>query len=249
MATKENAALALIDEKAISLPALNKELLASMQEEMEGMDLAFDRIKIPSGGGIAYEVPGDDPENPDAEKEVFGVIIDHHPINAYWAAAYSGEKNPPDCSSMDGIVGTDRETGEIKTCVTCPKNQYGSAENGGGKACKNMRRVYFTRPDYLFPMLLVLPPTSLRNFNDYIKRSIIGKNRRSFDILTKFTLVKDKNAGGIVYSKALFSPAGALPEGLKAQTAAYSQEIKAYTRTIEVSQGDYTTDAAAPEIY
>lgn len=238
----KQTALAVVEE--INLPALNKELLEGMQEEMQGMDFTFDRIRIPSGGGIAFEVPGEDPENPDSEREVYGVILDHHPINAWWATEYSGEKNPPDCASLDGMVGIDRETGEKIACASCPKNQYGSAiskdgTKSNGKACKNMRRVYFTKPDYLFPLLLVLPPTSLTNFSDYIRRSIVGKNRRSHEILTKFTLTKDKNAGGIVYSKAVFSPAGILPDELKKQTEAYSKEIKSFTRTIEISTEDY----------
>jgi hypothetical protein len=79
----------------------------------------------------------------------------------------------------------------------------------------------------------------LTNFSDYIRRSIVGKNRRSHEILTKFTLTKDKNAGGIVYSKAVFSPAGILPDELKKQTEAYSKEIKSFTRTIEISTEDY----------
>lgn len=246
-------ALAVVDQ--INLPALDKELLASMQEEMEGMSFTFDRIKIPSGGGVAYEVPGDDPENPDMEKEVYGVILDHHPINAWWAKKYSGEKNPPDCSSIDGQVGVPRVTEDEPNpqpiaCANCPRNQWGSApadENGNpsnGKACKNMRRIYFTRPDCLFPLLLVLPPTSLQNFQDYIKRSIIGKKCRSYEILTKMTLTKDKSSGGITYSKAVFAPAGILDKTIKEQTAAYAKEIKAFTRTIEVGAEDYNVESS-----
>lgn len=233
----KSTALAVIEK--INLPALNKERLEAVQEEMEGMDPSFDRIRIPSGGGIAFEVPGEDPENPDSEKEVYGVILDHHAICAWWATEYSGENNPPDCASIDGIVGVSRETGEKKACASCPKNQYGSAAEGNGKACKNMRRIYFAKPDYMFPMLLVLPPTSLKNFANYIKRSIVGKGRRSCEVLTRFSLAKDRNAGGIVYSKAVFAPAGMLPENIQEQVKAYAQEIKAFTRTIEVSTEDY----------
>ena len=37
-------------------------------EEMSGLTPSFERIKIPAGGGIAFEVPGDDPNNPDLVK-------------------------------------------------------------------------------------------------------------------------------------------------------------------------------------
>lgn len=50
-------------------------------EEMEGLRPSFDRIKIPAGGGISYEVPGDDPSNPDSVKEFKAVILFHHPMH------------------------------------------------------------------------------------------------------------------------------------------------------------------------
>lgn len=34
-----------------------------LQEEMAGLNITFDKIKVPSGGGIAFEVPGDNPED------------------------------------------------------------------------------------------------------------------------------------------------------------------------------------------
>ena len=49
-------------------------------EELDGLTPAFERIKIPAGGGLAYEVPGDDPDSPDSVKEFKAVILYHHPI-------------------------------------------------------------------------------------------------------------------------------------------------------------------------
>ena len=89
----------------VNLPALNDDLAEVIAEEMDGLSIEFDRVKIPSGGGLAFEVPGDDPDEPDMKKEIVGVIVDQHAVNAYWAVKYSGQNNPPDCSSMDGKVG------------------------------------------------------------------------------------------------------------------------------------------------
>ena len=37
-----------------------------IREELDGLgSIPFDVVKIPSGGGVAFEVPGDDPDNPD----------------------------------------------------------------------------------------------------------------------------------------------------------------------------------------
>ena len=104
-------------------------------EELDGLTPSFERIKIPAGGGLAFEVPGDDPDSPDSVKEFKAVILYHHPINCFYEEEYTGGNNPPDCGSMDGKIGVCSESGEIKYCSDCPNNKFGSAKNGG-KACK-----------------------------------------------------------------------------------------------------------------
>ena len=85
-------------------------------EEMSGLTPSFERIKIPAGGGIAFEVPGDDPNNPDLVKSFKAVILHHQPINSYYKEKYDGSNNPPDCASMDGKVGIDSD-GVVQTCA------------------------------------------------------------------------------------------------------------------------------------
>jgi len=56
----------------------NFNLADALTEEMAGMDVRFDRIKIPVGGGLVFEVPGDG--EPEIVKEFSGVILYHHPL-------------------------------------------------------------------------------------------------------------------------------------------------------------------------
>jgi hypothetical protein len=228
----EAAALAAIDN--FELPAVSGNMGAAMAEEMEGLQLSFPRVKIPSGGGLAFEIPGDDPENPDAEKELVGVIVDHHPVNAYWADKYAGANNPPDCSSMDGKVGIDGEGNRIP-CNSCQFNQWGSSEDGRGKACKNMHRLYVLREGEMLPLLLTLPPTSLKNLSDYITLRVVSKGLRSYGVVTKVSLKKAQNAGGINYSQAVFALAGKLAPAQVTAMADYSLGIKAMTRNVAIS--------------
>lgn len=227
----EATALAVIDN--FELPATGN-VGAAMAEEMEGLQLSFPRVKIPSGGGLAFEVPGDDPENPDAEKELVGVIVDHHPVNAFWAAKYAGANNPPDCSSMDGKVGID-DTGSKIPCNSCQFNQWGSAEDGRGKSCKNMHRLYILREGEMLPLLLTLPPTSLKNLSDYVALRVVSKGLRSYGVVTKVSLKKAQNAGGINYSQAVFSLAGKLAPAQVTAMADYSLGIKSMTRNVAIS--------------
>lgn len=53
-----------------------------MAEELDGLDMSFERIKIPSAGSTVFEVPGENPGEPDTVKEVSAVILYHHPLHA-----------------------------------------------------------------------------------------------------------------------------------------------------------------------
>jgi len=165
----KNTEVTVVQE--FQLPALSSEMSTAMAEEMDGLQLTFDRVKIPSGGGITFEIDNGT-DQPDAEKEIIGVIVDHHPVNAYWAQSFTGGSNPPDCASMDGKYGVGSPGG---SCKTCTLNQYGSAFDGRGKACKNMHRIFIMRSGETLPLLLALPPTSLRGLSDYIAKRIITR--------------------------------------------------------------------------
>ena len=201
-------------------------------EEMDGLTPSFDRIKIPAGGGIAYEVPGDDPESPDTVKEFKGVILYHHPVHSYYVEKYTGGNNPPDCGSMDGHVGIDTETGEIKECAECPFNKFGSGENGA-KACKQKRRIYLLRENEALPTLLSLPTGSLAEFSKYVMR-LLSKGKKTNSVVTKFTLKKAQNSGGINYSQAVLTVDRNLTEEESVNIGRMSEQVKVLAGRVAV---------------
>ena len=221
-------------------------------EELEGLGVTFDRVKIPSGGGLAFEIPLDDDEV-DTVKEIVGVIVDHHRVNAYWPAAFSGQGQPPACSSMDGKTGAAPPDSEVawagreQSCATCPLNQWGSDENGSGKACKNMVRLYILREGEAFPLMLTLPPTSIRNWANYLAKRVLGRGLRPHQVVTKIGLKREQSRGGIAYSQATFKLVGVLPEDVQQRMAAYSQSIKRVTRGISITEDDYAVPGNASE--
>ena len=97
----------------------------AMAEELDGLDGGFERIKIPSAGSTVFEVPGENPNEPDAVKEFSAVILYHHPLFAYYKDKYTGGSNPPDCGSFDGVIGEGDPGGN---CAKCPYNQFGRGE-------------------------------------------------------------------------------------------------------------------------
>lgn len=203
------------------------ELLA---EEMEGLSLSFDRIKIPAGGGLAYEVPSDNPDNPDMVKEFKAVILYHHPVHTYYKEKYTGGNTPPDCASNNGHIGMEAETGEIKNCAECPFNKFGSGESGG-KACKQKRRLYILRAVEALPIILSIPTCSLSDFAKYITR-LLSKGNKSNSVVTKFALKKAQNAGGIAYSQAVLSVDRMLTPEENIVISRLSEQVKAIANNV-----------------
>lgn len=169
-------------------------------EEFAGLDFQLDRVKLPAGGGTAFEVPAEDGEGTDMVKEITGVILHNHPAYAFYRDKYAGGSNPPDCGSFDGVRGCGNPGG---SCKTCPYNQFGSGD-GKSKACKNKRILYVLREGELFPITITLPTGSLMTFTKYVKAQL-SKGRRLNQVVTKISLRKAVNAGGIAYSQAVFS--------------------------------------------
>ena len=170
-----------------------------ISEEMEGLNAFFERIKMPSGDTTLFQIPSENPEEPEFEKEFSAVILYHHPIRAYFKDKFTGASNPPDCGSIDGIVGYGNPGGDCKNCAL---NEFGTWENNA-KACKERQRLYLLREGELFPVMLSLPTGSLREFSRYLMR-LLSKGNKSCDVVTKFSLVRATNKNGIAYAKAAF---------------------------------------------
>lgn len=215
-------------------------LAEAMAEELTGLGGGFERIKIPSGGGIIFEVPGEEPGETDAVKEFSAVILYHHPMHAYYENPYTGGNNPPDCGSYDGVTGTGNPGG---ACATCPHNQFGSAINGG-RACKARRRLYVLREGEILPLILNLPTGSLKEYGRYIKR-LLGKARKSNGVVTRFSLTKATNAGGLVYSQAAFAMERLLTPDEMVLIQPLSDEVKKQSQRVQL---DHVADETPMEV-
>ncbi|MCR4629335.1 MAG: hypothetical protein K5760_07015 [Clostridium sp.] len=204
--------------------------LEAATSELVGLEFSFDRIKIPSGGSTAFEIPDDDSDEPAMVREITGVILLHHPAYTYYKDKYSGGSNPPDCGSFDGVNGTGEPGGN---CANCRFNQFGSGD-GQGKACKNRRMIYVLRKGELFPMMLSLPTGSLREFTRYLKRQL-SKGRRLNQIVTKISLRKATNSSGIAFSQAVFTFDRLLDEEERAGISLMTESIRNYTANLSMA--------------
>lgn len=233
---------------------MDPELLAELQDQMEDLDpeagITCRKIKLPSGGALAYTVQSDDDDGEDYMKEINGVIIFTHRVSGYWPGNYGDDDQNkiPLCSSMDGKNGVRTDTGELISCETCPYNQFGSAvdktgQQSRGKACKNMRRIYLMLDGDPNFYLLTVPPTSIKEVNKQLQK-ILAQGTPYTGMIVKLTLEKAKNAAGVEYSKVVLRKAGPLPQEIAAQAVAMRRQIKDQYMNMAITADDY---AAAPD--
>ncbi len=195
-------------------------------EELSGLDNEFERIKIPAGGGTMFEFPSSNPDESDMVKDFSAVILYHHPMYVFYSSKFNGSNNPPDCLSIDGITGVGIPGGK---CINCPKNKFGSGENGS-KACKNKHQMYLLRENEIFPMVLSLPTSSNREFSKYIKR-LLSRGKKSDSVVTKFSLKKAMNKTGISYSQIQFGLGRELENTEIELIKNYSEQVKSYAQS------------------
>jgi hypothetical protein len=215
------------------------DIAKALTDELAGMDGAFERIKMPTGGGTVFEVPGDEPGETESVKEFTGVILHHHPLNVYYRDEYTGGSRPPNCASNNGLVGQGNPGG---VCEACKFNQFGSGRNDG-KACQNRRRLFILREGEVLPVLLSIPAGSLKEFRAYIIR-LLGKAKQSDGVVTRFTLSKATNKGGAPFSQAHFGKVRDLTPEERALIAPLAEQIKAQSWKI-----GYDTDAPEDPYY
>lgn len=211
--------LAVVDTKELRVVP-GAEELAAITEELGDMGaMPFGKVQIAAAGAGVFKVtePGEDEATP--ATEITAVIIHSHRANVLWLAKFgSGEDRTPDCFSLNGAEGVDRDNGELHPCAHCQYNQYGSADGGTGrgKACKNTRRLYLLRPAQsdqpgdVLPLILTLPSTALATYDKYRTRLLLARHK-PWGVVTRITLKNAVNKDGIAYSTPLFQAVAALP--------------------------------------
>ena len=161
------------------------------------LDLSLlDRVKMPAGGGIAFEVPTIDGVDP--RKAIEGVVLYVKFQNVYWAQALEDANGaPPDCVATDGRHGAGNPGG---LCSTCPYNKFGSDADGGrGKACRNNMLVFLQEKGKVLPLVVVLPPTSIPIMRKYLGQ-LTSIGTMYFHVVTRFALTTAQSKDGFKYS-------------------------------------------------
>ncbi|MFM1990282.1 MAG: Xanthomonas phage Xp15 [Pseudomonadota bacterium] len=179
-----------------------------------------------------------DPESPATYVDVVIIKANKDKSKVFYLKGYdpeSSEKQKPDCYSPDGIApGADAAAPQAKKCATCPHNQWGSkiGDKGAtkGKACSdNVRLAVAPAGQVNDPMLLRVPPASIRNLGEYgqlLAKRGVGYNM----VVTKIAFDPDS------LGKITFKPVGFLDDASYAEV----QEVMDSDLVRDITGGSLT---------
>ena len=237
MATKKPApsasrAVANWDEE------LAKQAAAAAQTEASTATGNFFSLK---GGILAWN------DSPMKNNEMAVIILDSVLENVYYGSDYDPDepKGPlcfafgreeKDMTPHADVVEAGTEQNE--TCHNCPMNEFGTADKGKGKACRNVRRMglipagTFAKDGSFEPEededayrdaqlgFLKLPVTSVKGYAAYVKTLAASLKRPPLGVFTKISVVPDAKSQFRVTFEAL----GNVPNELMAVIMARKPE-------------------------
>lgn len=172
------------------------------------------RVPIPAAGGTTWTIPTVEGEKD--VKQLDGVIVYTCMQRVFWKESFekSGGGSPPDCYSPNGSQGVGDPGG---LCASCPFGVFGSADNQRAQACSQRRLIFLLPPDQLLPLVISVPPSSLKDTKKYLV-GLVASGKGTGEVVTRVGLVADKNADGIKFSRLTFQAMGPVtaPEAFKA---------------------------------
>jgi hypothetical protein len=138
------------------------------------------------------------------------VVLDFINKNLMYDRAWrEGERIPPLCFAIGKNIeelapSVNAPDPQAEQCRGCPMNEFGTASNGGGKACKNTAVLALASPDAKSKeiMLLSVSPTGLTNWNKYVTSVKAQFNAVPIKVVTEITF--DEN---VDFPKLQFSVA------------------------------------------
>lgn len=203
----------------------------------------LDRVRLPAGGGTTWEIPTLD--GVEEAKEISGIVVHTFTHRVFWEQSLDegGGAAPPDCFSSDcitgsGMFGPGSAQNPSGKCRECPMSQFGSATKGKGQGCQQRRAIFLLQPDALLPVVVDAPPTSLKAARKYLlDLARVRPPKSVHNVITVLSLEKDKNDGGIAFSKIIFKYGGDVPEE-------HQESIKAYAQALEPILKQATEDLA-----
>ena len=215
------------------VPALWDEELArraqiAMSTEESTSTGAFFGLK---GGILTFD------KIPIANNKMGVIVLDSLLENVYFDSEYDPDVIAAPICFAHGRLEKDMKPHELvvaagqaqsEQCTGCPKNAFGTADKGRGKACRNTRRLAlipagtldandkwtpFSKPDQFATSVIgfmKLPVTSVKPYSAFVKQLAGVLHRPPFAIFTKIAVIPDKDT----QFKVTFEALGNVPDSL-----------------------------------
>lgn len=134
------------------------------------------------------------------------VVVDHILANMYYTGKFDvNNPAPPVCYAFgraDGDMTPHEKSSDKQNagCRGCPMNDYGTADTGRGKACKNSRRLacisadLIDKPDNILDAqvaYLGVPVTSVKGWAGYVRQVADTFGRPPLGVVTEVLLTPD----------------------------------------------------------
>lgn len=179
-----------------SLPVNYEEQLAQEASDIQR------RIAAPSGDRIRFNANRAFITPDGFEGETLEVVIvDFMSSNLFYDGPFDRDNpQPPGCFAIGAeptllVPSPNSPNKQADTCSVCPNNQFGSAQNGKGKACKNTRLLALMPAEALekngedAPIwILSVPPTSLKAFDSYVQTLASRHKTVPVGVITQISL-------------------------------------------------------------
>lgn len=179
----------------------DEELANLAKTSTKGMDLPTAKFISLKSGKLSFAgaaVPGN---------ELRAVILGWVHENQYYDEDYD-----PDVPQVPACYAFGKEADEMApheksprpqhdTCAGCPLNEFGSAEKGQGKACKNVLRLALIAESDLEDLgsaeivYMKIPVMSVKNFLIYAKKKVAESAKRPYwSVVTTITVEPDNKS-------------------------------------------------------
>jgi len=226
------------------------ELLETLQETLGGRLRPYDlqRIVWPSGKATTWEIPQAGGDTMPV-KEIIALPILTTVSRQFWEKKSSGpDTTPPVCKSDDGERGhpteRGRELGATGDCRTCPLAQWGA--NNTPPACKERRELFILREGDMFPMVLSIPPSSLKVWKEYV-RPLGFQGLPHWMAITRFKLQTATNPNGDPYAQLKLEFVGKVDPNQKEVLKQYREALMATFRAgLEATRLEQQAALGAP---
>ena len=185
---------------------------------------------------------------PLANNEMAVVIIDHIQENVFYEGKYDPDtpqgpicyafgRDEKDMAPHAKVV--EAHNDQHATCAGCPMNEWGTADTGRGKACRNVRRLAMLPAGSFdkngkFEMIMdaehyekavaafmKLSLTSVKGYAAFVKQVATALKRPPFGIFTKVKVVPDPDS----QFKVTFEALSSVPDSLMPVIMARHEEV------------------------